>query len=312
MIAFFAVFWTVGTCLANLVIVQSIARQVESERFVPTTATITQSEVRKGGSVDLRYRFVVDGRTFDGEIYRYSLSNFQNGPWARRVVQRHPTGAKVTVYYDQANPAQSLLKPGFGGAELFMIMFLTPFNAYMLASWIVAGGMLLRVWRGLPPTPELYRNGPVTRVRLPLIPSGAAGPAALGGTATAGLFLVILCEGIEASMSFMLLAWAVVLIAGAAFGFWLWWEERRGAFDLIIDERTVTLPERLGRFRRAVIERSSIRAVTVNKSRFPLYSGNRIQVERRDGQSITIVVWSVEEFAKQFAAQLNDAIVVAR
>ena len=319
--ALVAAIWTLVVGLLDVIVGTSIVRQIDSERFIPTMGTVTRAEVLRRSdedgvmyNLDIRYRYAVGGRAFEGETYRYSLSSFwsSDSAWAEQAVRLHPAGTAVTVYHDENDPAQSLLKPGFAGTELFMIMFMTPFNAAMAACWVMAGASFLRTRRGLPPTPRLHREGALTRVRLPQIPTGTAGFVGVGCAAFAGVFAVLLSEGVEASIGFMLLAWAVVLIAGIAFGLWQWWGKRRGAFDLVVGERTVTLPERIGRFRRATIERTSIRAVTVKTWRFIPFLGSRIRIECRDGRSKTIAVWHDDTVAKQFAAQLNDAIVVAR
>lgn len=316
----FAVMGIVSTLVVPVLdgaIGYDIACQIDSSRFVAAPGKITHSEVvwwrDNDGDVvsdaDIRYRYEVGGQTFEGDTDRYSTSHFHTSEsgWAERAVRSHPVGASITVYYDPRDKAQSLLQPGFGGTELFLIMFMTPFNAVMLTTWLIGGPSLWRRLRGLPPRlPALLHDGAATRMRLAQNAGAVGALAGLGGAS----FVGILVQSVDARFGSMQTAWAAALTIAAIIGLWLWREQSSGAFDLIIREDTVTLPERLGRWPRATIERSAITGVTVKPGWRGLFA-NQIGLQCRDGRREKVAAWYDEAAANALAAQLNDALGTA-
>lgn len=313
----FGILWSLVVVLLDVLVGYDIARQTDSSRYVATTGTITHSEVvwwqDSDGDVfsdaDIRYRYDVAGRTFVGNTYRYSTAHFHTSDsgWAERAVRSHRVGASVTVYLDPRDTARSLLKPDFGGSELYLIMFMAPFNAVMLTIWLVDGPWLWRRLRGVPQKlPAMFQDGATMRMRLVQNAGVVAALASLGAASFIGIFV----KSVDASFASMQITWAVMLTVAALLGFWLWREQSGGAFDLIIGNNTVTLPERFGRWRRAMIERSAITSVTVKPGWRGLFA-NQIRIQCRDGRSEKIAAWYDEEAASALATQLNETLGIA-
>jgi hypothetical protein len=64
---------------------------------------------------DVTYEYVVDGKTYTGtRATEFSMggTNFR-GP-TETFIKKYPKGAEVAVYYDPANPADSVLEKGGG------------------------------------------------------------------------------------------------------------------------------------------------------------------------------------------------------
>ena len=84
--------------------------------------TITHSEVtRHQGSeegttygVSIRYGYTVGDKKYTADRYRYGYKGFSSSGsrWARGIVDEHPVGAVVKVYYSPDKPAMSVLVPG--------------------------------------------------------------------------------------------------------------------------------------------------------------------------------------------------------
>jgi len=100
----------------------------------PTTdGRITASRVervKKAGdgqatyTADISYDYALDGRTFAGERVWFGDDYSASDASAfRAAVSRYPVGQAVKVYYDPAEPAESVLEPGptWSGSALYFI-----------------------------------------------------------------------------------------------------------------------------------------------------------------------------------------------
>jgi hypothetical protein len=305
---------TVVVPILDAVMAYNIARQVHAAAFAQAPGTITHSEMGwytdKDGdtfvAADIRYRYTVDGRAFEGDRLRFSTANFHTSEtgWAERAVRRYPVGAAVSVHYDPRDPAQSLLQPGFGGTELFLIMFMTLFNAWAVGTWVAVGPSLWRRWRRLPPDlPPQFRDGDTTRVRFARHAGTFAALTGLGMGSAIGIGVLPL----DASLAGMQAAWAMVAAGAAVLGLWYWRERRAGTFDLVIRKDAVTLPERFARPWRTTVARTAIAGVAVKPTWRGIF-GNRVDLQLTEGRTRTIVAWYDEDAANALAAALNDAL----
>lgn len=300
--------------LLDAVMAYNIARQVEAAAFPQAPGTITHSEMGwytdKDGdtfvAADIRYRYTVGARTFDGDRLRFSTANFHTSEtgWAERAVRRYPVGAAVGVYYDPRDPAQSLLQPGFGGTELHLIMFMTLFNAWAAGTWVAAVPPLWRRWRKHPPyTPPQFRDGDTTRLRFARNAGTFAALTGLGLGAAIGIGV----QPLDASLADMQAAWGAVAAGAAVLGLWYWRERRAGTFDLVIGKKTVILPERFARPWRTTVARTAIAGVAVKPTWRGIF-GSRVELQLTDGRTRSIVAWYDEDAANALAAALNEAL----
>lgn len=107
---------------------QELARGHPSSDWPSTEGRVTHSIIARGGETSglhFRYDFTVEGRDYTGE--RVSFGSVRG----RRVVEEYPQGAEVTVYYDPANPGESVLEPGL------------PLTSYLLNQAIPAAAVLV-------------------------------------------------------------------------------------------------------------------------------------------------------------------------
>ena len=109
-----------------------------SRWWTTTTGTVTYSsahESRRYRSVDIRYRYAVDGREYEGDRFRYGYTTAMGRLTSIEVSAAqaaYPVGSHPRVYVDPRQPARSVLEPRapvedllwVGGGLMFL---LTPF-----------------------------------------------------------------------------------------------------------------------------------------------------------------------------------------
>lgn len=91
------------------------------------------ASVLRGGPAtvaDVRYRYDVDGRSYEGTRISVGQYGTGGGGHARAESARYPQGNDVAVYYDPAKPGESVLEPG---GAVFLSLFLLVFATLMLA-----------------------------------------------------------------------------------------------------------------------------------------------------------------------------------
>jgi hypothetical protein len=84
----------------------------------PVHRTWASSKVARGGHGDyprLRYEYEVAGAHYVGGHYRTYHDNVTMNP--HQIVQDHPPGAEVAVFYNPRDPRHSLLAPGFTAVD---------------------------------------------------------------------------------------------------------------------------------------------------------------------------------------------------
>src|ERR1041384_4756806 len=99
----FACFWSAFVLVFDGGIGRNLWKQYASQNYPTTTAQITHSEMTrhrgsKGGTsygVDIRYRYAVDDRPFDGRQFRYSANSSSDLAWAQKAVAEHPVGSET-------------------------------------------------------------------------------------------------------------------------------------------------------------------------------------------------------------------------
>jgi hypothetical protein len=140
----FTLFWTGVVGMFDGHIGLNLYRSIRALRFAEAPGTVLASQVTtshgsKGSTqyaVAIRYSFEVGGVARKGDRYRYGgFDSTSDSRWANTVVQQNPLGAAVKVYYDPADPANAVLSRGISGGDLFILLFLTPFNLIMFGLW---------------------------------------------------------------------------------------------------------------------------------------------------------------------------------
>jgi Protein of unknown function (DUF3592) len=270
----FACFWSTFVVFFDVHIGCNLWNQFAYRNYPTTTGEITHSEVTqhrgsKGGTtygVDIRYRYAVNDRPFEGRRFRYSAESSSDRAWAERAVAGHPVGSQAQVFYSPRNPQDAVLSPGVEGSDLILVLFSMPFNMVMLGMWTWLGGWLReRVFRLVAGGVRIITEGPRTRIRLPEYAAMVWGMVAIGGVSFVSIFILGFASGFHPSLP----AACVVLFVVAAAGAGAYWRQWRiihsGDDDLILDEgaQTIALPETCGRKNRVTSAIGEIENLTL-------------------------------------------------
>lgn len=74
----------------------------------------------KGASKPIiRYSYSVDGKEYESDRYSSTVARGSSF-WAKEVVDQHPAGSAIKVYYNPENPSKSVLDRGFQKDDLVM------------------------------------------------------------------------------------------------------------------------------------------------------------------------------------------------
>lgn len=324
---FFGLFWSGMTLMFNGFMVVPGVRQVLAQRFSTTPGTILSSEVTYHDDGDgtthgvrITYAYTVAGRNYVGDRFRYGNFSSSDCGWASQAVGEHPPGKPVTVFYNPRSPGQALLRPGLAGSDLFMLMFMTPFNAVMLGFWWTGWNRLRRKWRpplagGVKLRTELRR----TRARMTEFSPLAAGIATTALLAFLGIFVICFgFDGFHPSLRIMTVAWAIVIAVGVMAGLWQWQNVLSGKYDLILDglNDSVQLPLTCGRKTAKTFPRTEIFSAyteTIEKrdsegSTFTYVPTLRLLAA--DGPTEKLAEWHDADRAREFVGWLNEKLGV--
>ena len=199
LVAFFAFFGGCGL-VVGVSLAASTVKAFAARSWVPVPAVVESSTVRShsGGesttySVDVLYRYVVDGQTYRSNRYTFLGGSTSGYDSKRRVVSELRPGTSVTAYVDPSDPTEAVLFRGFSW-EMLVLGIPLLFVAIGVGGGIYAARQVMRAHReeafaGLRPDPagdasQAFRSGALgagsTRVYSPRR-SGReeAGPVAL-------------------------------------------------------------------------------------------------------------------------------------
>lgn len=251
--------WTLVVMVFNVFLGVTAVRSMQAASYPTVPGVVLSSEVESHLSGDdkrtrmyearVRYQYVVNDTPYSGERRRYGEVSSSESGTSRAAVERYAPGSAVTVHYNPADPSDAVLETGIDDEMRFFVIFLTPFNAMMVATWFFAAGAILNR-----PRPRII-DGPVIRVRLDRVPPLLA---MCGGVLIAGfplIFLFAFVFGGSASPRQFAAHLGFVAVAGIAAG--AYFQIRRGAghYDLLIDpaRRVITVPS--GVYRGEVADR---------------------------------------------------------
>jgi hypothetical protein len=328
---FFALFWTAIVSVFDGFLIIGAVRQTRAETYPTVKGEITRSVVSthrdsEGDTTygaDLEFTYFVDGVTYTGDRYRYGEMSSSDRSLAAGVVGAHPVGATVTVHYHPDDPGDAVLQPGVGGQDLFLALFLTPFNVVMVGLWF---GLLSAAWRRISKPPAggvaIVRRGGRVFVRLPRISPLAAGAAAALAVSFVSIFVVGFGFGFDPSIPVIGVVWAAVVAVAAGMYFWRKLVVGSGAKDLVIDAEAgmLSLPQTFGRKTDVVVALNAVSGIDVERIVHHGSKGGtsysyapRILWKRDDGtaENDRLVEWWDEGRAGAFATWLRGQLGVA-
>jgi len=258
MILVFAVFWSTITLLFDGLLFVPMVCQLLTLNYASTQGTIVSSQVTTGSGEDgtvyglkIGYTYTLNGLLYNGTRYRYGDQwKSSDNQWAYRVAAKFPVGATVPVFYNTRHNQEAVLVTGWEGADLFMLAFMTPFNAVMLFLAHAGWRRWLRRWFKLPGGGvDIITESRYIRVRMTEWSSAGSAMAAVALLAFLSIFAVGFSLGFHPSLPVMNITWAVILAGGLLAGGWHGLNIRRGKFDLVIDgqDGILELPAMAGR-----------------------------------------------------------------
>ena len=319
-------FWSALILTADGFVGWGIWHQIASRNYPAVSGEITHSELTrehrsKGGTygVDIRYNYVVDGRAFDGTRYRYNAGASSDSAWAREAVASHPVGASTQVFYNPRNPEEALLSPGLGGADLFLVLFLMPFNLITFGLFTGLGTWLCgRIFKPVAGGVKIIRDGPRTSIRLPEYGAMAWGMAAMGLMSFLCVFILAFSSGFHPPVGTASAVLALVVTVGAGAYGWQWRKVHSGEKDLVLHEGTgmLTLPETCGR--KALvsvgfseIENLAVEAVTHHGNKGGVSYTYAPTLQLRGGGSQKLADWADKSKAEAFTDWLRERVGIA-
>lgn len=237
MIVLAVTLWSMIPLTGDFFVAATIVRQSWAMRFPSTAGLITRSQT-VGDSIDLAYEFTVDQKPHVGTRYRYSDGASDDG-YPSEVIQSYPVGKAVDVFYNPSNPQDCLLSPGVEGHELFLALFLAPFNAIMLLGWAFVIATVrpnqFDPWKEV--GPELHLR---TKAKSP----GAVALVVLGGGGFFLTFIGLAMGGFHPPFWPIALIWMLLISVTVGTYFAVKQSNRDRQSDLILDstENSVSLP----------------------------------------------------------------------
>jgi len=240
--------WVLLTLVFDGSILYGIARQLHAKSYPSVEGTILQGEVKSEASEDgptykfeVRYAYAVDGRQYESSRHRYGggwSTSDKHGPV--ELATRFAKGTRHPVYYRAGDPSDAVLLTGVEGSDLFLLLFMTPFNlvTYVGLSWLV--GARKRQEEGVR---SFVRDGR-THVPLKVFHPLAAGLVAAGTAAFVLVFPIAFTVGMNPPLPVAVLALVAVGVVGVAVAQWRRGQRDSGEDDLILDEqqRKLLLP----------------------------------------------------------------------
>ena len=323
----FGLVWSGAVGALDAKLWRDLSRQFNSGSFPSVTGQVIHSEVTtrrgsKGGviyGVRMSYQFTVEDRLFAGSRYRYNSSmNSSGSRWAHATVASHPVGSAVTVFYNPANPGDALLSPGIGGEDLLALLFMTPFNLIVLATWWLPIAAARQKYFPKPAGGvRILEDPPRLRLRLPSYSPWIALPV-IFGLCFVGMIVVSMVSEGHPSIALVSWVWLLILAIGAGIFAWRWRRIRSGVEDLVLDESDgrMNLPMTCGRKTLVTVHSSEVQAVTVekvlrqrNRGRSSYWFCPTLQLGPNQ-PSARLAQWTSQIRARKFAQWLGERLHV--
>lgn len=324
----FGLFWTGITGAFDVFIGYNIWRQTQAKNWPTVAGEVTRSEVESSTDSDgttyraeVSFRYEVNGQEHESDTWRFGAWGSSDSSEARDVVKRFPVGRTVDVYYNPDDPASAVLEVGVQGMDLFLLLFMTPFNVVMLGFWYFGLTKLLPARA----SPTIGRARVVesvdrVRVRIPSLPPIAVGGIVAGVTSFILIFIVGFGFGFGPPWPIVIGAWSIVLGLAVVAATIQLYRRRSGIIDLVLDtrHRMASLPTSslFGNgplvafecFTRTSIERVVTRNKNSTSTSYKLWLHYRDDAEAE--QAVAICNWPERAESEQLAHWLNDRLSI--
>jgi Protein of unknown function (DUF3592) len=118
----FATIVVLGLAFFDGPLAKQLIQQYYSVNFSSTTGKVIHSEVSSYTTYakyahihyfpKIRYSYKIDGQI--NESQRFCYTHYYSEEFSRKVVEDHPVGSQIQVFYNPQNPQDALLSTGFG------------------------------------------------------------------------------------------------------------------------------------------------------------------------------------------------------
>lgn len=288
-----------------------IWQQARTENYLTARATVLECRVIETQGDDstsyrpyFRYQYEVGGQTHINDRYRGGPNISAGRKWAREEVDAHPVGSNLEIWYSPDNPAESVVEKGLTGMDLFLPMFLTPFNLIGLALML---GPLVGSRRSDPGGVPLVREGLGWRARMKYSHPVVSALVTLGAASFFGVFIVGFASLMHPSLLTMQIAWAVAAGLSLRAGYRAMVENRTGAGDLRVEPGRLEFSSEGQRIACRADEVGDVllRREEKRDSDGDLSYRYAVDVHLQSGVSHSLRVWNSEEEAQEFVDWLK-------
>lgn len=310
----FGLIWCSLIGVFDYVFFSGLSKQLGASRFVPTEATVVESRVVEHEGDDstsyepyLLYRYRVGGQDFQSDQHRRGMAFNGGRSDAQDMVDSHPVGSKLQIWYSPETPAQAVIEKNLSGMDLFFPMFLTPFNVVGL---VLIMAPYLNSRRSGPGGVPVVREGLGWRARLKYTSPLGSVLGWLGALTFGGVFVVGLGSMMHPSLLLMQAAWTFVIGASLRGGFKSWQSNRAGAEDLRVQPGRVefSCQGQPVSFSSADVREISIRREEKRDSDGDKTYSYEIDLHLQSGATYPLHSWTDEADANEFAEWLRGHV----
>lgn len=133
------------TILEDSFVAWDLYRQLKARDFPSVTGVIIRNETIchdfDNYEVTIAYSYQVDEENYSGDRYIYNAALFgkttSGSQWKAAELERAlPVGKQLPIYYDSADPANSVIKTGILKDHISICAGLVFFNSIMIIGWI--------------------------------------------------------------------------------------------------------------------------------------------------------------------------------
>lgn len=265
----FILFWTLCTLTFDVIIGFGIVQQYQSLSYEETLGFVISSKVESKHDSEhgtkyypkVHYGYTVGESEFESD--RISYSGVSSGQAdAKRFVSTHPVGKELPVFYSVSNPQDSVLTIGLQGSDLFMLLFITPFNVLMVGGWVLGYKAVFppKIRPGSPGF-RVIRTGQCDRIAVARMSPLLAVGVALLVSSFLSIFVVGFGFGFNVSLPAVFVVWTMIGLVVLATLILVFVRNASGKYDLALDHfrNELQLPISCGRKRLRTVPLDQVR-----------------------------------------------------
>lgn len=317
---FFGLFWWAITGTFDVIIFSGLYRQAQTLWYKEAPAEIVRSQLRTNSdsegttyAVDIEYNYVVGDHIYTSKRYSFNDLNSSDSRGTRAAVRSHQAGSTAKCYYDPAKPSHSVIRKGLGGSDLFMVMFITPFNlgGVGVLAWLLYSARE-KSWQPRPRIVDHIQNRELFCMST-WTPLGFFFSVFLLATFL-GLFVVVIPNGFNPPLLKVGVVWGSAALLSIVLALRSFFKTKSGVYDLVFDHnvRSISLPAMHGRKQPESVPYDSVSKIEARA----VHSGSGddaktehfVNLLTTDGRDLRLKREFSESHADALARALNERI----